>query len=904
TFTQTGNGATGGVSLGANITTSSDDILFAGAVTLTDNVTLDTTGVADITFQSGITGGNSDLVLDTAGGLVQLSGTSSAIDVFTVIASNADINGSIGATRFDFSNNVDLASGVNLIADGGAVDIGGALTLAGGGTNTITSNGNQDILIGNINGTGANLNLNGAGDIDVGTVNLGTGNAAFTVDTATASTGAVLHADSITADVVTLASGGGTDDILDVATIDAGGAVGIDSAFTLATDTAITGSSLDAAGTLSGAQTLVVDVDGNASFDAISGLTGIDIVDADDVAFGGAVTVGAQGLDLGNSGTLAFNGDVTSNGAITQTGNGDVSLNGDIVTTADAVTLAGAVNFTGNRTIATSGGAIAIDAGITGANGDLTLSAGTAATMLGAASGIGTLDLNGSGGVTLAGAVNIDTLNIDGITGGALRASGSASISSENTALDLRNFSDIRAAAGGGSLTVDAGSGSVILPTVGASGALDALHVEGGQLTVRNVDTTGDQSYTGTGITVAGTQTSSAGDIDVTGAITLADDVSMSAGNISLDGDVNGAFDLDLDAAGGDIDINGDVGTTTALRDLTLASDTGEVGAVTTSRGQEYATNVVVNGDLDGRSITFARDVSFPGGATVRSDTIDFNGGESSVTGGGELTLLPATDGATIDLGGNGGVLELDALALTGYDAGLVIGGTVSSQDENAVIVPIASTIVVNGALDVGDGYLNLISRDNITLVDGNLTASALTLLVSSHTGRILSEGGQDSTLAADLIILISGGQIGDDDGNDVWASANGGPGIMQVASEASDASILNLGNSLVQVENGEPAFSMARAVGLAPGNTQITSSAQTSANREQSGGLANEGFIDPSLFEDIALYEISGSGIALPADQSEEEVFDKGPADDCNSDEENCELDGTAGVVGAISPR
>ncbi|HEV2213053.1 MAG TPA: hypothetical protein VGS99_06870, partial [Gammaproteobacteria bacterium] len=78
-------------------------------------------------------------------------------------------------------------------------------------------------------------------------------------------------------------------------------------------------------------------------------------------------------------------------------------------------------------------------------------------------------------------------------------------------------------------------------------------------------------------------------------------------------------------------------------------------------------------------------------------------------------------------------------------------------------------------------------------------------------------------------------------------------------------------------VENKSPgsplvaAFAQGVDVSL-NGNIQVTNSGQQSAANQQTGGLLTSGFIDVSVFQQISLYDVSGSGIALPGDQCEEE--------------------------------
>ncbi len=168
---------------------------------------------------------------------------------------------------------------------------------------------------------------------------------------------------------------------------------------------------------------------------------------------------------------------------------------------------------------------------------------------------------------------------------------------------------------------------------------------------------------------------------------------------------------------------------------------------------------------------------------------------------------------------------------------------------------------------------------------------------MASQTGRILNEGGRDSTIMGQLVVLAAGGGIGES-GKDVRVQGTGAGAVLQLASGASDASVENVNNSMQQItdQTATLAIAYAQALGFTRNNNLVvTSTSQSSATREQSGGLADEGFIDSSLFEDISLYEVLGSGIALPADQREEEFLEE-PNGECTSEDADCDVGGATG--------
>jgi len=61
--------------------------------------------------------------------------------------------------------------------------------------------------------------------------------------------------------------------------------------------------------------------------------------------------------------------------------------------------------------------------------------------------------------------------------------------------------------------------------------------------------------------------------------------------------------------------------------------------------------------------------------------------------------------------------------------------------------------------------------------------------------------------------------------------------------------------------------------VGVTAVNSNITNPAQQTAANAQTGGLLSSGFIDVSVFQQISLYDVNGSGILLPSDQCEEQT-------------------------------
>src|SRR5690606_7618967 len=85
----------------------------------------------------------------------------------------------------------------------------------------------------------------------------------------------------------------------------------------------------------------------------------------------------------------------------------------------------------------------------------------------------------------------------------------------------------------------------------------------------------------------------------------------------------------------------------------------------TTTGVQNYTGRIVANGVLDGSAIIINGVLQVDADATVvlLTDAVELNGGASTVTGTGSLTILPVTSGIAIDVGGTAGGMNLSGEA-------------------------------------------------------------------------------------------------------------------------------------------------------------------------------------------------------------------------------------------------
>ena len=236
-------------------------------------------------------------------------------------------------------------------------------------------------------------------------------------------------------------------------------------------------------------------------------------------------------------------------------------------------------------------------------------------------------------------------------------------------------------------LSVDAGLGAVNLngnltPTpsgtsIGGTVALESISISGGALQIRpNVQTSGDQTYTGTSIQVfSGAYTAlTTGSILFDGDVVLSNSVGVftHGGDITFDGTVNNVADPLSVAGKGALQLNAGTGAITF---------TGIVG------GTQGLKTVDINATS---ALTIADDFSVAGYLKVKADEIDFNGGINSVNVGGAVEFHPSATNVSIEIGG-AETATPNSLSLSEDDiAALTDGATSILISELSVGLPIS----------------------------------------------------------------------------------------------------------------------------------------------------------------------------------------------------------------------
>jgi hypothetical protein len=138
----------------------------------------------------------------------------------------------------------------------------------------------------------------------------------------------------------------------------------------------------------------------------------------------------------------------------------------------------------------------------------------------------------------------------------------------------------------------------------------------------------------------------------------------------------------------------------------------------------------------------------------------------------------------------------------------------------------------------------------------------------------IQNPGVSSTNVSGSTIVLVAGGQIGQSgqEVNVLIPTNASGNALVQVGTGASET-FLNNPEFIPTIGGGDIASQIASDLGITiQSNIQVTNSGQQSAANSQTGGLLQSGFIDVSVFQNISLYDVNGAGIALPADQCEDQ--------------------------------
>jgi len=859
-------GAAGQITLNTNtgtITLNSSTITAAGGA---GDTAADQGAGADITFSDSVllAGGAAAIDTGATGGHIEFQNTVNGGQALTLTAGagNVTLTGVVGGT--DRLGAIDIVSATNVTAN--AVTAASLLQQAGSGTTTFNGAIDTNALAG-VRITGTHLALNN-------TINT---TAAGTVTFDQSGTATIAAAGDITADgAVSITAAGGISTAGDITTTDDN--VTFKSATTLTGNVVI--STDTAAGTVAFNSTLDSDAVSTPRTLAITAGTGnIDFDQAvGNTAALGAVTINSVAtLDTDNVFKAAS---FTQTNAVATTGltrfDGTVTLSGNFDFTGTALTLNAALGTSGNVEVSNTG------LFTTAAAGDITAT--------------GTVIQNGTGTSSLAGDITTTNNNISFAS--AIRLSGPVTMSTGTASNSLGNitFSDV--INGAQALTLTAGGGDVVFNNganvgygTGSNLALASLNVSGANITLRDVNTLGAQTYTASDtIDTNSTYYSDGGAITFAGNVVAnsALAIATTTGNntgaaVTFGGTLNSAnglaVTLDIDAGTGDVEFDGDVGAVSggALGKATITTaENIDTDGVFNAAGLDLAATTEIQ--LDGLVTSTATVklaaalVDVNAGIRAAGQLVDINAGANGLTidGGAIDTSGVSAAGGAIDIDSVGSVAINSALMASGADvntgAGFAGGDITIDVTGDTAGVGNTITLTANVTSDGGVSDDNTGAGGNggditLTTADGLITLDDMSIQTAGGAGSTQGAGG---AVTFNDEVELAGASVEVDTG----ASA----GTITFADEVDSAAGTNL---TLTAGAGDVAFDEAVGVGNRLGNVTLFQTASVTiseafkaARFSQGSNVAGTGTftLDGDLDTDAGLITISSHTVDLNA--------------------------------------
>jgi fibronectin-binding autotransporter adhesin len=744
--------------------------------------------------------------LDTVGGSISSAGDFSASGDLSVTGSVSSGGGITGLGDLNAGGAmlgggaIDITGAASAGADitaGTTLDIGAALTLTGGGAQTIEAGG-QANFGGQVTKATGNLTLEaglgGAGTLDFASgVEATAGTLSLLSDASVVGnlrSGADLTLDS----GVTLVGGGNQ-------TISSGGTLTIAQSINKATgDLGLegeTGVNVDAAITLSnGAFTSTGGFFDNTGI-AISA-DSITLTHHDGVTIGGTLTaVTSIDLHAGDDGTgdltiggVALRGDSISLRAGNGAGGGALAkvdlLAGTTFAAADGVSGPGSLLFQQDASIdtATDGPtAVMIAGGSLGGTYTLTSGEGSVTIANGALAAGTDFTVNAATTISLNAALNANSFTTN--SGGLTTIAGQVDTTG---AITLNGTSSVQAAMTAGT-TVDFGGNATVNAAVSATDAMTfqgtanvltglsttgALTFQGAATIAANLSSGGavafesgaifsgalDQSIAGTSIALDGGATKATGSLAANATtVSIGNQVTVSLGDFTSTGSVTTTDGI---AASGAIGIGGDLAATSGTQ-VTVSGTSVTVAGNTsaTSGGLLVDTGLFTTSDLNS---TGGGDIALTGNGTINGNV--GVSGQMDVTGAlalnaAVLQTVTTTDGLTV--GGavtrTGGDLAVSGTLTLGGDVigshAVTLGDTVFSNDLADQLVDAAGTLTLNGTLSKADRTLSL---------RGSTIAGTSNSITVGGFGNLIVTG--DTTLtgadvqAAEVVWFQSGADV------------------------------------------------------------------------------------------------------------------------------------------------
>lgn len=428
-------------------------------------------------------------------------------------------------------------------------------------------------------------------------------------------------------------------------------------------------------------------------------------------------------------GSLRLGANITTTGA--QTLNDPVTLTGNVSLTGGSIDVAGAVDSDSTArvfAIGASGGAVTLGGalGATNAISSVTINAATIGLndvrTVGAQSYSGITTLNGDYVSTSAGPISF---------GGNVLIAGATLVQTAGDAgTDDISFSGtINSTGSAQPLTLNAGEGDISLAgdtglgVAGGQFPLASITATGATISLNDVRTTGAHLYNGPTSLAGALSSTTSGDIDINGALTLTADATIgtTAGGVFFRSTVNSdgtARALTVNTGGSGLTRFGaSVGGINRLSTLTTNADGSTfiaAGQIRTSGDTRFQDAVTLGGDV----VIEVNDLSFD--STLNSDalntprTLTVNSGTNS-----------GDAGETVFTGAVGGVNRLRRID-TNADGVTRFGANVSTTD--GLTLGDALELLGDSVVDAGSG--SMFFRSTINAATG-VTLPRLTLLTT-----------------------------------------------------------------------------------------------------------------------------------------------------------------------------
>ena len=799
-----------GITLDGDYDSNDGDIEFTGAVTLAGAVSVDsdadTDGTdGDITFSSTIDGGQT-LTLDADGGAVALQGnvggttklTSLTVDggqvdlqsvqttgAIDIEGTNIDLNGTVYETdggNVTFTGPVDLAANVSVDSDKDGTGTDGRITFSstidGGQTLTLDADGGAVALQGNVGGTTklTSLTVDG-GQVDLQSVK---------------TTGAIdVEGTNIDLNGTVYETDGGN--VTFTGPVDLAANVSVDSDKDgTGTDGRITFTS-----TIDGGQTLTLDADGGAvalqgNVGGTTKLTSLTVdggqIDLQSVKTTGAIDVEGTNIDLNGTVYETDGGNVTFTGPVDLAANVSVDSDKDGTGTDGRITFTSTIDGGQTLTLDADGGAVALQGNVGGTTKLTSLTVDGGQVDLQSVQTTGAIDVEGTN-IDLNGTVyETDGGNVTFTGPVDLAANVSVDSDKDGTGTDGR-ITFTSTIDGGQTLTLDADGGAVALQgNVGGTTKLTSLTVDGGQVDLQSVQTTGAIDVEGTNIDLNGTvYETDGGNVTFTGPVDLAANVSVDSdkdgtgtdGRITFTSTIDGGQTLTLDADGGAVALQGNVGGTTKLTSLTVDGGQIDLQSVKTTGAIDVeGTNIDLNGtvyETDGGNVTFTGPVDLAANVSVDSDK-DGTGTDGRITftstiDGGQTLTLDADGGAVALQGNVGGTTKLTSLTVDGGQIDLQSVKTTGAIDVEGTNIDLNGTVYeTDGGNVTFTGPVDLAANVSVdsdkdgTGTDGRITFSSTidggqTLTLDADGGAVALQGNVGGTTKL-TSLTVDGGQV------------------------------------------------------------------------------------------------------------------------------------------------